>query len=152
MSLSLDDRSDVNDLKIEKGSVLFKTGDACEFLYIVKSGEVCSFTAQKGQIVPLFVSKAAEFVGDQVAATEKEHTCNAVALMDSELVRVPSKDIAAYLAAAPAWIRSVVEIIGERVVETEHIISEHKIRDDKLTLGKELEPEKLALLTKALKD
>lgn len=150
MSLSIDNGED--EVKLEKGSLLFKQGDASDFLYIIKSGEVVCFSSVKGQIVPLFTSIEHDLVGDEASVDAQAYDYNAVATEDSVLVKVPAKDIQTFLNTSPKWMKDLFKHLSEQIIETQQILSEHVIRDELLTLKKELSPEKLQFLTKALKN
>lgn len=149
MSLGIDGGAE--EVTFQAGDVLFKQEDPCEFLYIIKSGEVCSFTADKGQIVPIFMSGPEELVGDEASTHLDSYHVNAVATEETVAVKVPAADIKSYLSSTPKWINNIVNLLAEKLVETSHIISEHKIRDGQLTRGQDLAPEKLQMLTKSIK-
>ena len=68
------------------------------------------------------------------------------------VVKVAAADIKSFLKSSPNWIKSLMDILSNKIIETQSIITELKIRDEMLTLDKELEPTKLQLLTKAIKD
>lgn len=149
MNLSLE--GDVQETKFSKGSLIFKQGDPVEYLYLVKDGEVTTFSAEKGQIVPLYTVIAQEMLADESVIHKNEYNYNAVATEDTTLIQISASDVKAFLDSTPKWISNLMNLLSEKIIETEHIITEHKIRDELLTNGQELSPEKLALLTKSLK-
>ena len=152
MDLSLGNDASVDEITFEEGSLVFKAGDSSDFLYIIKQGEVVTFSADGGQIVPLYTLVNKGMLGDESAIHRDDYNYNAVATETTVAVKVASSDIKSYLNSAPAWVKNLMNLMCEKIVETEHIISEHKIRDDLLNQGQELAPEKLQMLTKALKE
>jgi CRP-like cAMP-binding protein len=152
MDISLENDPNIEQTTFMAGDTIFKTGQAVDFLYILKSGEVVCFSSEGGQIVPLYTVSAEGMLGDEASICLSEYNYNAVATEESVVVKVAAADIKSFLKSSPNWIKSLMDILSNKIIETQSIITELKIRDEMLTLDKELEPTKLQLLTKAIKD
>ena len=149
MSLLLD--SSVDTVSIKKGDVLYNEKEQPVSFYIVLSGKiVCAKTNDKN-IIPIFTAGTQDIVGeDCVLCDEPNYLYSAVALEDSELVKVDKSDVYEYLDSQSDWISNILKSISEKISHTSHVLAEHKIQDEKLTAGDLLTEEQEALLRNCL--
>ncbi len=150
MSLLLD--SSVDSISVAKGDVLYSENENPESFYIVMSGKVVCIKTNDKNVIPVFTAGPQDIIGeDCVLADESNYQYSAIALEDSELVKIDKSDVFEYLSSQSDWVGNILRSISEKITHTSHILAEHKIEDDKLTAGEDLTEEQEALLRNSLK-
>lgn len=119
-------------LILKKDEIIYHEGDSVNFLYIVKKGKVLLFKELKGRIVPLNVSMEKEFIGEESIISKFTYLTSAIALEDSELIRINKSDISHVLGVCPQWVVNLVSLLSNRLNHAEDIIKEHQIIDPAL--------------------
>ena len=147
MSLSADKK-----VQLKKGDLLFKKGNISECAYILKSGTICCFLlSEDKRVIPVTMYMDHGLVGEEASFDDNaSYIYHAVALEDSVLVKVPKKDILAYLEEAGAWMRKILSDISARIENTLHIMNEHKIVDQRLCGGISLSTEETKIILDAI--
>lgn len=135
-----------------KGEVIFHEGDPVQFLYIVKQGSVRIVKETGGRIIPLNVAYEQEFVGEESIFNREAYSSTAIALENCELVRVKKADILNVIFNCPEWINNLIKNIADRLNYAEEIIKEYKIVDNRLSEGKDIDPQDEVKMQKSIAD
>jgi len=102
--------------KVRRGSALFRSGDAFDSLYAVRTGFFKSSSiAEDGREQVTGFQMAGEIIGlDGIVADA--HTCDAVALEDAEVCVMPFDRVAELSREVPALQRHVHRIMSREIV------------------------------------
>jgi len=118
-------------------SVLFREGETASKLIIIKSGEVLCLKSSKERLIPVFLAKAGDIIGESAMLDGAPYTYSAIVLSHSELIYVNNGDFRSVLTKAPQWLsdltltmiarfQSTAGLIAENKVLSPHILSEEK--------------------------
>lgn len=119
-------------------TVLFTDEMESNFYYIVKRGSVLLFKIDKERVIPVYLAKAGDFLGEDCSIQDVPYYYNAITLEETELVKV-SKDVHNQaLKEAPDWLHNLLLTLAERVDLMKDAIKDHRILDERLTNGVEL--------------
>jgi len=101
-------------IKVEAGKTLVNEGDAPNFIYLVKKGElfVNLGDAKLGTI------KEGDILGEISFLLKKNRTATVVAETDCELLKVESAAFDEILGEQPSWAREFITVIAKRIDET----------------------------------
>jgi CRP/FNR family transcriptional regulator, cyclic AMP receptor protein len=110
--------SDVADSKkIFKDTYLFRDGDAPDFMYIVKSGQL-AITKSKGTAeIVLAEIKAGSMVGEMAIFDKKPRSANVKAIKDSEVIALPYETLNQQLEVLPVWVKAIMRTMNENLRE-----------------------------------
>ncbi len=150
--ISLDENA-FEEMRLSSGEVLFKQGSRCNFSYILNQGHVICFSlSNDNRVIPVFSVKNNGLIGeDAIFSEDGKHKYYAVALKDSQLTKLPRKDILTYINSAGDWIKKILFDLAEKVTNTNALISEHKILSERLNAGETLSLQEEKLLLKAIR-
>ncbi len=114
---------------IKKDEVLFKQGTRCEYIFLIKSGEIISLRDNDGRIVTVNFNKEADFVG---IAKEYSDMCNesAIAYSFTEVIPLPKKDIREIISKSPKWINLLMHTLSERFHDSVDLVTQHRLSAD----------------------
>lgn len=103
-------------LTLRKNQRLFEQGDPSDAVYYIQKGRVrLSVLSPQGKEATLALLEAGAFVGEQsIAAAERVRTTTATALVQSEILRIESKEMARVLQEEPALTEVFVAFLLER--------------------------------------
>ncbi|MBL7543772.1 MAG: Crp/Fnr family transcriptional regulator [Bdellovibrionaceae bacterium] len=103
--------------KIYKDNYLFRDGDAPDFMYIVKSGQL-AITKTKGTAeIVLAEIKAGAMVGEMAIFDKKPRSANVKALKDSEVIALPYETLNQQLEVLPVWVKAIMRTMNENIRE-----------------------------------
>lgn len=149
MNISLNEN--VNYTTFEKGDILFREGESAEGFYIIAEGRVACAKNNEGRFVVVNVAGDKSIVGeDSVLCGSHDHQYGAVALEKTEAVKVETSDVLAVVNSKSEWIKNILENISDKIRNTNNLIAEHRIEDDRLCGGEPLSEEELALIKNKL--
>ena len=101
---------------VKRGSALFRTGDTFTALYAIRSGFFkTSVTSEDGQIQVTGFQMAGEILGLDGIATDR-HTCDAIALEDTEVCALPFDRIEEIAREVKALQHHVHKIMSREIV------------------------------------
>jgi CRP-like cAMP-binding protein len=104
-------------IKLKKGDILFREGDASDAMFIIKSGRIAITKAKGTSTVTLGEAKAGEMLGEMAFFDNKPRSAGASALQDSELMALPFQSLQAQFQAAPEWMKAMVRTINGHLRE-----------------------------------
>lgn len=143
--------SHANSINLKKGDVLFHEGERAEAFYIVIKGKIACAKHSEERFVLVAISEEKDIVGGECVFSPSElYAFGAIALEDSEIVKVSGEETRSILAAKSSWIADILGNISEKVENTYKLISEHRIEDARLSGGETLGDEDIALIKKGL--
>lgn len=129
--------------------VVFKEGSRADKLYLIKTGEVLCLKFSIDRLIPVFLAKAGDIIGESAMIQDREYTYSAITLAETELVEVPSKSFNEALSAAPSWLVELTNTMITRFQHTSNLIAENRmvhssiIPDDQFTPTLEVEFKRL---------
>jgi CRP-like cAMP-binding protein len=108
-------------------SVVFREGDEASELLIIKSGEVLCLKNFKDRLIPVFLAKGQDIIGESAMLSGAPYTYSAIALTDVEVVKVPNADLRSALDAAPQWISDLSITMVSRFQNTAGLVAENRV-------------------------
>ncbi len=103
--------------KIFKDAYLFRDGDAPDYMYIVKSGQL-AITKTKGTAeIVLAEIKTGAMVGEMAIFDKKPRSANVKALKDSEVIALPYETLNQQLEVLPVWVKAIMRTMNENIRE-----------------------------------
>ncbi len=102
-------------IKLQKGQLLFREGDASDAMYVLKKGRI-AITKTKGESeIELATVAMGQIFGEMAFFDQKPRSANARALSDSEIIALPFKSLQAQFKLLPEWLKSMVKSINENL-------------------------------------
>lgn len=108
-------------------SVIFREGDEATKLMIVKSGQVLCLKAAKDRLIPVFLAKGEDIIGESAMLDGAPYTYSAIALTDVDLVTVPNSDFRQVLGVAPQWLVDLTLTMVARFQSTAGFVAENRV-------------------------
>lgn len=113
--------------KREAKSVLFKEGDQATKLYLIKSGEVLCLKSSQDRLIPVFLAKENDIIGETAMISNLVSTYSAIALTDVELIEIPAENFKQVLSGAPSWLEGLTTIMISRFQQTAQLVAENRV-------------------------
>lgn len=104
-------------LKLKKGEILFREGDASDAMYVIKSGRVAITKAKGSSEIILAELKTGEMLGEMAFFDGKPRSAGARALQETEIVALPFQNLHAQFQTFPEWLRAMVKTINSHMRE-----------------------------------
>lgn len=118
----------MSSLKIFKAkSVLFREGDEASSLLILKAGEVLCLKASKDRLIPIFLAKTDDILGESAMLDGAPYTYSAIALTDVEVSTVPNGSFRQVLKSAPQWLIDLTLTMVSRLQNTANLVAENRV-------------------------
>lgn len=136
-------------LNFSPKSVLFKEGSKAEKLFIVKRGEVLCLKFSKDRLIPVFLAKEGDIVGESAMMKDFPYTYSAISLGNTEVMEVPTSSFEQVFSQTPEWLVNLTSTMIFRFQNTSSLIAENRmihpsiIREDRFTSQVEIEFKKL---------
>ena len=111
----------------QPNSVLFREGDDANNLMIIKSGEVLCLKASKERLLPVFLAKAEDIIGESAMLEGAPYTYSAIALSNVEVVTIPNSDFRQALGVAPQWLMDLTITMVARFQSTAGLVAENRV-------------------------
>lgn len=108
-------------------SVLLREGEDATKLYIIKSGEVLCLKSSKDRLIPVFVAKAQDIVGESAMLEGAPYTYSAIALSTTEVISVPNDNFSQALKVAPQWLLDLALTMVARFQSTAGFVAENRV-------------------------
>lgn len=110
-------------VKFSKGTTIFFAGQPADDLHYIRSGWVNIYKVNdQGKQVSVGLRYQGEFAGLGSFACSGERSCNALAMIDSEIVFVPRDKFLALVAKHPSVNTKMFCLLGSRLKETQNSI------------------------------
>jgi CRP-like cAMP-binding protein len=121
--------------------VVFKEGNKADKLFLVKTGQVLCLKFSKDRLIPVFVARPGDIIGESAMITEKEYTYSAISLSYVDLVAVPDTNFKQVFKQAPEWIEGLMDNMINRFHHTSSLIAENRIMNSKIFQEDDFGPE-----------
>lgn len=121
-------------------SVLFREGDEARELMIIKEGEVLCLKSSKDRLIPVFLGKGEDIIGESAMLDGAPYTYSAIALTKVELIKFPNKDFRQALKAAPQWIIDMTITMVSRCQSTAGLLAENRVLHPSILSEEEYPP------------
>ena len=133
-----------NDLILKKaGEIIYREGEKAASLYIIKKGTIRLLKLKEDRVVVMANLFAKDVFGSEDIFKKSLYSNNAVALEDSELVKISAEDVRSQIKSMPNWIDRILAMLSGRLNDTEEILLKHKIYqsslNDEVVVSKDIE-------------
>lgn len=108
-------------------TVLFKEGTQATKLYLVKKGEVICLKSSKDRLIPVFVAKENDIVGESAMVSDLIYTYSAITLSNVELIEIPAQNFKQVLDSTPDWLLNLTTTMISRFQSTASLIAENRV-------------------------
>lgn len=103
-------------VKLPKGKCLFEEGEPSRSLYVVKSGALRIFKRRgESTQIEIDVVRAGQIVGELAFLDALPRSASAEALLETELIEIPSTTFNAAMENTPEWLQILVKAISARL-------------------------------------
>jgi len=117
--------------KLCQGDILFAKGRPIKSMFLIRSGELGLFFEKENHLVPYKKITEKEFLGDAEIFSDKKWPWTAIVLSPTlEFLELGQGEIHESLNACPVWARNLIQVLCERLLDTENVLEENKIMDD----------------------
>lgn len=129
--------------------VMFREGDDASELMIIKSGEVLCLKAFKDRLIPVFMAKGQDILGESAMLDGAPYTYSAIAMTNVEVIKVPNNDFRQAFEAAPQWLIDLTLTMVSRFQHTAGLVAENRVihpsilSEEEFTSSLEIEYKKL---------
>ena len=111
--------------ELAAGQILFSKGDSGDALYGVMSGRIrISAGAPSGKEVVLNTIEAGQVFGEIALLDGQPRTADAVAAVNSELMRIRRRDFIHYMESEPRLATHLLEMLCQRVRATSELVED----------------------------
>ncbi len=100
---------------VKNGELLFEEGDFPEHMYIVKSGQIELFIMDGDREKHLAVAGPGNLIGEMSLFDKKFRSASARANMDSNLIKLPYKQLKLELEKLPEWVKITLKSLSEKI-------------------------------------
>lgn len=108
-------------------AVIFKEGEQATKLFLVKSGEVLCLKSFKDRLIPVFLAKQGDIIGESAMVQDLIYTYSAISLTNVELVEVSSFSFKQVFLKAPSWIAELTTTMISRFQSTANLVAENRL-------------------------
>lgn len=105
---------DAESVHVSAGTVLFRTGDDCDGLYLVRSGRL-----ERVERDATTAYREGDLFGVVEALSREERTGTVSAALDSDLLRVPMSSLDTFLATQPEATEALAGVAERRLLDRE---------------------------------
>lgn len=112
-------------LEFKKDQLVCKQGEELHDIYKVISGKLFICTSKGTMVTPLAIIKKGEFFGEMSFFTKHPRIANAIALEDTQLVKISSTK---YKESIPQWVHQLIKNVVLDISKLNQIIAEKGIR------------------------
>jgi CRP-like cAMP-binding protein len=119
-------------LLLKPGEVLFKEGDACNGVYIVKQGDLEVFREKDGSAVVLATMHPGDVIGTTTIFSRESRTASARAHTAAQVVHVSVDTVEGSFKNLPVWVQAVLKDSVARLKSSNDQLLEAKINEKKL--------------------
>lgn len=117
----------MNKINLNINSLIFKEGAIADKLYIVKSGEVLCLKSSKDRLIPVYLAKEGDIIGESAMMEHSNHTYSAIAVELTQVIEIPSLQFQKVFAEAPEWLISLTSSMISRFQKTSNLIAENRM-------------------------
>lgn len=114
-------------LNIGYRQVIFKEGQKANKLFIVKAGEVLCLKSSKDRLIPVFLAKEGDIIGESAMIQDLFYTYSAISMANTELLEVTSFSFKQVFSKAPDWLTDLTATMITRFQNTSTLIAENRM-------------------------
>lgn len=107
--------------------VVFKEGTKANKLYLVKSGEVLCLKSSKDRLIPVFLAKEGDIIGESAMMQDHPYTYSAITMAQVELVEIANFSFKQVFSKAPEWLVDLTSTMISRFQSTSNLIAENRM-------------------------
>ncbi len=107
--------------------VMFKEGGSAEKLFIIREGEVLCLKSSKDRLLPVFLAKKGDIIGESAMLKNISHSYSAISMGNTEVVEIESTHFHQVFDSAPEWIKQLMTNMLHRLQDTASLIAENRI-------------------------
>jgi CRP-like cAMP-binding protein len=122
--------------------VLFREGDPAEKLFIVKTGQVLCLKASKERLIPVYLAKSGDIIGESSMLSDAPYTYSAIALTQVEVDEVENSKFREVLNGAPQWLIDLTITMISRFQNTAGLIAENRVIHPTILSDEDFPPQK----------
>ncbi len=108
-------------------SVIFKEGLPANKLFIVKSGEVLCLKSANDRLIPIFLAKEGDILGESAMMDKLDYTYSAISLSQVEVLEIPSQNFDQVFKMAPNWLKDLLTTMITRFQSTSNLVAQNRI-------------------------
>lgn len=130
-------------------SLVFQEGLAAKKLFLVKTGEVLCLKSSKDRLIPVFLAKTGDIIGENAMIDGLDYTYSAITLSHAELVEVSAESFKDVFEKAPTWLTELTTTMISRYQTSANLLAENRkvhpsiISEDQFTSELEIEFKRL---------
>lgn len=106
---------------------IFKEGDSADKLFIIESGEVICLKASKDRLIPIFVAKKGDIIGENAMAGDGFYGHSAIAVQDVSVIHIPALNLKEALEKGPVWLSELSRVMISRFQSTASLVAENRV-------------------------
>jgi CRP-like cAMP-binding protein len=114
-------------LNLKNHTVIFKEGAKANKLFIVKTGEILCLKSSKDRLIPVFLAKEGDIIGESAMMENFEYTYSAISISSSELMEITSFSFKQVFSQSPNWILDLTSTMISRLNNTSSLIAENRM-------------------------
>jgi CRP-like cAMP-binding protein len=108
-------------------TVLFREGDEAKDLMIIKTGEILCLKASKERLIPVFLAKEQDIIGESAMLKGAPYTYSAIAISRCEVISIPTRDFNQALSTAPDWLTDLTTTMVSRFQSTAALVADNRV-------------------------
>lgn len=114
-------------LNIGYRQVIFKEGQKANKLFIVKAGEVLCLKSSKDRLIPVFLAKEGDIIGESAMIQDLVYTYSAISMANTELLEVTNFSFKQVFSKSPEWLTDLTTTMITRFQNTSSLIAENRM-------------------------
>jgi len=112
---------------IDTKTLIFKEGTSANKLYIIKSGEVLCLKESNDRLIPFFIAKDGDIIGENAMIENSNYGYSSIAFSRCELIEIPSFNFKRVFAESPEWLRDLTKTMVERFLSSSNLLAENRV-------------------------
>jgi CRP-like cAMP-binding protein len=117
---------------LKAGEYLFREGDPCNGVYILRSGSIEILRERESVAVNLAVMSAGDVIGTSTIFSRAARTASARAVLGSEIIHVSLDTLEGHFKNLPVWVEAVIKDSVSRLRVANDKLVESKLNERKL--------------------
>ncbi len=117
--------------RFKKGEPLFKEGEACQHLWIIKSGRVSLFLERSGRKTEILSLTTSQVMGEQALFGQSKHMFSAEAQSETKVLEVPMDLLKTQFAESPSGVKLLIKSMADEVKQARGALRSFKMENDK---------------------
>jgi CRP-like cAMP-binding protein len=130
-----------NKVSFAEKTIIFKEGTEASNLYVVTAGEVICLKASKDRLIPIFVAKSGDIIGESAMIEGVLYTFSAVALTNVQVLQIPSYNFKRIFSESPKWLIELTLSMIQRYQDTSQLLAENKVTSSPFQQNADFTPE-----------